>query len=172
MTTIRHPIQTSPAEADALVAKLADTSEGAVKTRDRLFSELKAKLEEQRLFPVLKKHEGTKGLVAGALDDNRQTRKLLAELERTPTDSEAFGAKVAELRKAFQRHVRDDEASAVAGKMEDEKARIEAARRADDDERRAEAKLEREKADAARQAQDERVREEAEAARRAEAKRE
>ena len=192
MTTIRQLIQTSPAKANELFAKLVDTSETAVKTRDRLFSELKAeldlqaKLEEQHLFPVLKKHEETKDLVAEALDGNRQTGKLLTELERTPKDSEAFTAKVAELRKAFQQHVRDEkkellpavvkalsdeEASAVVEKIEDEKAEVEAARREEAEERRAEAKREREETEAERQAVAKLLgREKAEAARQAEAK--
>ena len=45
MTTIRQLIQTSPAKANELLAKLEDTSDTAVKTRDRLFSELKVELE-------------------------------------------------------------------------------------------------------------------------------
>ena len=169
MTTIRQLIQASPAKANELFAKLVDTSETAVKTRDRLFSELKveldlqAELEEQHLFPVLKKHKETKGLVADALNDNRETRKLLAELDRIPKDTEAFGDKVAELRKTFQQHVRDDkkeflpavvkalsdeEASTVVEKIEDEKDQIDAARRADAEKRRAEARREREEAEA------------------------
>ncbi len=44
--------------------------------------ELVAKLEEQHLFPVLRKHKETKDLVQDALHDNKQTRKLLADLER------------------------------------------------------------------------------------------
>ena len=145
MTTIRQLIQSSPAKANELLAKLVDTSETAVKTRDRLFSELKgeiellAKLEEQHLFPVLKKHKETKDLVGEALNDNRETQKLLVELERTPKESEEFAAKVADLRKVFQQHVRDDkkellpailkalsdeEAEAVVGKIEDGKTGI------------------------------------------------
>jgi hypothetical protein len=38
-----------------------------------------------------------------ALNDNKQTRKLLAELERVPKGSEEFAPKVAELRKASSR---------------------------------------------------------------------
>lgn len=175
MTTIRQLIQTSPVRANELFAKLADTSDTAVKTRERLFSELKveldlhAELEEQHLFPVLKKHKETKGLVADALNDNRETRKLLAELERIPKDSKEFGHKVAELKKSFQQHVRDDkkdflpavlkalsdeEASTVVEKIEDEKAQIEAAQRAEADERRAEAKREREQAEASKVAKE------------------
>ena len=177
MTTIRQLIKTSPVKANELFAKLVDTSEAAVKTRDRLFSELKdelelqAELQEQHLFPVLKKHKETKDLVAGALNDNRETRKLMADLEKIPKDSEEFGTKVAEIHKVFQQHVRgekkeflpavvkalsDEEASTVVERIEDEKAQIEAAQRA-------EAKREREQAEAAK-AKHERERAQAEAA--------
>ncbi|MGQ7794633.1 hemerythrin domain-containing protein [Faunimonas sp. B44] len=188
MTTIRQLIHSSPKKANELFAKLVDTSDGAVKTRDRLFSELKdelelhAALEEQHLFPVLKKHKESKDLATEAMKDNRQTRKLLTELESTPKDSEEFGTKVAELKKAFQQHVRDEkkellpavmkalsdeEASTVVENIEDEKAQVEASQRAEADERRAEAKREREDAKAKRereQAKAKREREQAEAA--------
>ncbi len=174
MTTIRQLIYSSPKRANELFAKLVDTSETAVKTRDRLLSELKdelelhAELEEQHLFPVLKKHQETRGLAADALNDNRQTRKLLAELESIPKNSEEFAIKVAELKKVFQQHVRDEkkellpavkkalsdeEVSTVVEKIEDEKAQLEAAQRAEAEERRAKAKAkrEREQADAKRE---------------------
>jgi len=167
MTTIRQFIQTSPAKANELFAKLLETSDNATKTRERLFSELKeelelaAKLEERHLFPVLRKHKQTKDLVQDALADNKETRRLLAQLERTPKNDESFVAKVAELRKSFQQHVRDEkkellpavlkalsdeEAEAVLAGIEDGKAEIEAAKRAEAEERRAEAREQREQA--------------------------
>jgi DNA-directed RNA polymerase beta subunit len=185
MTTIRQLIQTSPAKANELFAKLTETSGNAVKTREKLFADLKAelelqiKLEEQHLFPVLKKRKETKDLVSGALNDNKQTRKLLTELERTPKESEEFASKVAELRKAFQQHVRDErkellpavlkalddeEAEAIVEKIEGAKAEAEAAKRAE-----AEA-AKRAEAEAAKRAEAEAAkRAEAEAAKRAEA---
>lgn len=168
MTTIRQLIQTSPARADDLFAKLLDTSETAVKTRERLFGELKgeletlASLEEQHLFPVLRKHKDLKDLVREALNDNKATRKLLTELDHTPKDSEEFATRVGELRKVFQQHVRDDkkellpailqaltdeEAASVVVRIEAEKSEIEEARRAEALERRVEARQEREKAE-------------------------
>ena len=57
--TLRTLMQAGPAKANELFARLAETSDGAVKTRERLFAELKAELEahtdleEQHLFPVL-----------------------------------------------------------------------------------------------------------------------
>src|SRR3982750_4036140 len=170
MTTIRQLIQTSPAKANELFAKLAETSGNAVKTRERLFAELKeelelqVRLEEQHLFPVLRKRKETKDLVPDALNDNKETRKALSELERTPKESEAFASKVAELRKAFQQHVRDErkellpavlkalddeEAGAIVEKIEGAKAEVEEARGA--------AREEREKAEAAARQERERV---------------
>src|SRR5215212_8304783 len=168
MPTIRQLIQTSPAKATELFAKLADTSGNAVKIRERLFSELKEelelqmRLEEQHLFPVLRKRKETKDLVPDALNDNKQTRKFLTELERTPKESEEFASKVAELRKAFQQHVRDErkdllpavlkalddeEAGAIVEKIEGTKAEVEEAKRTEAEERRAAARDEREKAE-------------------------
>jgi hypothetical protein len=169
MTTIRQLIQTSPARANELFAKLVDTSENAVKTREKLFADLKeelellASLEEQHLFPVLRKHKDLKDLVREALNDNKATRKLLTELDHTPKESEEFATRVAELRRVFQQHVRDDkkellpavlkalsdeEAEAVVERIEAGKAEIEEAKRAEAEERRVEVRREREKAEA------------------------
>ena len=169
MTTIRQLIQTSPARANELFAKLVDTSESAVKTREKLFAELKEELElftsleEQHLFPVLRKHKELKDLVREALSDNKATRKLLTELDHTPKDSEEFTSRVGELRRVFQQHVRDEkkellpavlkalsdeEAEAVVEGFEAGKAEVEEAKRAEAEQRRAEARRERERAEA------------------------
>jgi len=176
MSTIRQLIQTSPTKANELFAKLVDTSERAVKTRERLFAELReelevlASLEEQHLFPVLRKHSEAKDLVTEAVNNNKRTRQLLAELEQIPKESEEFTSKVAELRKAFQQHVRneknellpvilkalsDEEAQAVVETIESEMAEIEEAKRAEAGQRRAEkegADREQEARETARQA--------------------
>src|SRR3982751_4607284 len=152
MPTIRQLIQTSPAKANELFAKLVETSGSAIKTRERLFAELQEelelqmRLEEQHLFPVLRKRKETKDLVPDALNDNKETRKALTELERIPKESDEFASKVAELRKAFQQHVRDErkeflpavlkalddeEAEAIVEKIEGAKAEVEEAKRAE-----------------------------------------
>ena len=169
MTTLRQLIQTSPARVNELFVKLVDTSETAVKTREKIFVELKgelellADLEERHLFPVLRKHKELKDLVREALNDNKATRKLLTELDHTPKDNEEFASRVEELRRVFQQHVRDEkkellpavlkalsdeEAEAVVDRIEAGKAEIEEAKRAEAEERRAEARRQREKAEA------------------------
>ncbi|MGF9764146.1 DUF2382 domain-containing protein [Microvirga sp. 0TCS3.31] len=176
MTTIRQLIQNGPSKANELLARLVDTSDTAVKTRGRLFSDLKtelellATLEEEHLFPVLRKHKETKNLVSEALNDNKQTRKLIADLEQTPKESEEFATKVAELRKVFQQSVRDDknellpailkalsdeEAQGIVENIEAEKAQIEEARRAEGELRRAEARFQRDQEEKALAEQEE-----------------
>jgi hypothetical protein len=173
MTTIRQLIQTNPIKANELFAKLVDTSESAIKTREKLFADLReelellSELEEKHLFPVLWKHKQTKDLVADAIDDNKRMRKILAELDKTPRSSEEFGSKVAELRTVFQQHVRDEkkdllpavlkalsdeEAQAIVESIGDRKAEIEEEKRSEADERRAAARQVREQAENAQQA--------------------
>lgn len=170
MTTIRQLIQTSPIKANDLLTRLAETSDNAVKTRERLLAELKselelsARLEEEHLLPILRKHKETKDLANQALNDNKHALKLLAELEQTPKGSEEFAPKVAELKRVFQQSVRDErkellpavakvlsdeEAQTVVGKIEDGKAEFEESRRAEAEQRRAEQRRERDQADEA-----------------------
>jgi iron-sulfur cluster repair protein YtfE (RIC family) len=112
--TLRTLMQAGTAKATDLFTRLADTSDGAVKTRERLFTELTAELEthtdleEQYLFPVLRKHAETKELVAGAIRDNKELRTALAELGQLPKNDESFLARLAELRKMFRQHARDE----------------------------------------------------------------
>ena len=187
--TLRQVIHSGPAKANELFAKLAETSDGAVKTRERLFAELKAELEllagleEQHLFPVLRKRPETKALAADALADNKQVRALLAELEPMPKEGQDFPGKLAELRKVFQQHVRDEkrellpavakalseeEAQTVAEKIAAGKADAEEAQREEAERQRAEARREREEAEAERAKQEEAERQQAEAKRKRE----
>ncbi|MDF2810309.1 MAG: hypothetical protein K0S56_1340 [Microvirga sp.] len=136
--------QAPPDKANELFDKLLATSDAAVKVRERLFKDLKdelellATLQEEHLFPVLDRH-GMQDLVREATSDNQETSSLLAELERMPKDSAEFKGKVGELKRVFQQQIRDDkkellpavlkvlsdeEANAVAEKVEEEMANI------------------------------------------------
>jgi hypothetical protein len=114
MTPNRTIGQTPPDQANELFAQLLDSSHEAVELREQLLAalsqelELLASLQEQHLFPVLEQNPETADLVRGARDDQQQTRTLLDELAATPKDSDVFLARVAELRKVFQQHIRND----------------------------------------------------------------
>jgi hypothetical protein len=141
--------QTPPDKANELFEKLLATSDQAVKTRERLFADLKeelellASLQEEHLFPVLRRHE-MQDLLRDASSDNEETAALLGELERMPKNSAEFISKVTELRRVFQQHIRDDrkqllpavlkvlsdeEANAIVETVEDEMANIDEAKR-------------------------------------------
>jgi hypothetical protein len=143
MTPNRTIGQTPPDQANELFAQLLKTTHDAVELRERLFSDLRqelellASLQEEHLLPVLEQNPETADLVRSARDDQQQTRALLSELGAMPKDSDPFLAKVAELRKVFQQHIRNDknellpvvlkvlsaeEAEAVVEKVEEEVA--------------------------------------------------
>jgi hypothetical protein len=165
MTSNKKFSQTSPDRANELFAKLLDTSDNAVKTRERLFSDLKeelellANLQEQYLFPILRKHQEMSDLVHEATNDNKETSALLEELGQMPKGSPEFIKKVADLRKVFQQHIRDDkkellpavlkvlsdeEVEAVVEKVEDEMVAVEQAKRNEAEQRQLETKRARE----------------------------
>ncbi|WP_201842651.1 phasin family protein [Microvirga zambiensis] len=144
MTTIRQYSKAPPDRANELFEKLLATSDSAIKSRERLFADLKTELEllatlqEDHLFPVLTRH-GMQDLVREATSDNAKTAALLGELDGMSKSSSEFINKVAELRRIFQQHIRDDrkellpavlkvlseeEILAVAEKVEDEMATI------------------------------------------------
>src|SRR3954468_13797527 len=173
--SLRTLMQAGPAKANELFAKLSETSDGAVKTRDKLFSELKAELElhisleEQHLFPILRRNAETKDLVAEAIKDNKELRAKLAELEALPKNDEAFPERLKELQKTFRQHARDDkrellpavqqalseeQVQTVTERMEGGLAEGEQARQDEAEERRTKARQEREEVEfQARQAE-------------------
>ena len=179
--TLRQTIQAAPANTSELIGKLADTSNQAVKTRERLFEQLTHELslyvdvEEEHFVPLLREHAETKALAADAAKGNKELRAQLSAMGKMPKDNNEFLASLGELKKSFQQHVRDErkellpavlkvlsgkEASEAAEKMEATVAEAEEVKRA---EKRAEA------ANAKRQAAEtERAEEEARAAVRAE----
>lgn len=166
--TLRSLMQAGPAKANELFAKLSETSDGAVKTRQRLFAELKAELEfhtsleEQHLFPVLRRNPETKDLVADAIRDNKELRAKVAELDGMAKNDAIFSERLSELQKVFRQHARDDrkellpavqralseeQVQGVTDKMEAGIAEAEQAKQDEAEERRAKARQEREEAE-------------------------
>ncbi|QRM32466.1 phasin family protein [Microvirga sp. VF16] len=167
MATSGRFSQTPPDKVNEFFDKLLATSDNAVKTRERLFGDLKEELEllailhEQHLFPVLRRH-GMDDLLRDATSDNAETSALLADLERMPKNSSEFLGHLAELKRVFQQHIRDDkkellpavlkvlsdeEAKAVVEQVEDDMA-------GSDETKRAEARSSREQGEAVRQVTD------------------
>ena len=163
--TLRTLMQAGAAKATELFAKLADTSDNAVKTRERLFAELKTALEqhvdleEAHLFPILRKQPETKELVTTAIRDNKELRAKLGELDALSKSDETFLGKLAELQKAFRQHARDekrellpavekalseDQLQSLVGKMETTLAEADQVQQDQAEEKRAAARQQRE----------------------------
>ncbi|MGZ8364531.1 MAG: phasin family protein [Caulobacteraceae bacterium] len=168
MTPLRT-IQTAPAKANDLFSRIADTTPGAVKTRETLFADLKAELEliasleRDHLLPVLKKHNGTKALAPKITERLKDMADMLRRLDAAPKEGTEFPGQVAELKKLFQAHLRDEknellpaikkalsdeEIQAVADQVAAQKAEVEQAERDADEARRAAARLAREQEEA------------------------
>ena len=179
--SFRILMQAGPAKVNELFARLSETSDGAVKTREKLFAELQAELElhisleEQHLFPILRRTAETKGLVTDAIKDNKELRTNLAELEALPKNDENFPERLKELQKAFRQHARDEkrellpavqralseeQVQSVAEKIEAGVAEAERAKHDELEQRRLRTRQEREEAErqAERQAEAERAR--------------
>ncbi|MEA2729207.1 MAG: hypothetical protein QOF70_3682 [Acetobacteraceae bacterium] len=166
--SLRTVMQAGPAKANELFARLLDTSDGAMKTREKLFTELKTELElhtsleEQHLFPILRRNAETKELVAAAIKDNKELRAKLIELETLPKNDEAFPEQLKELQKTFRQHARDEkrellpavqralseeQVQGVTEKMEAGVANAEQARQDEVEARRLKARQQREQAE-------------------------
>src|SRR3954465_11145045 len=92
--TLKALMQAGPTKANELFTRLAETSSTALKTRERLYPELKSELErpvargESPLSPTLCKQAETKDLVAAAIRDNKDLRGKLGELDALPKNDE------------------------------------------------------------------------------------
>ena len=167
MTTNGRFNRIPPDRANELFEKLLATSNTATKTRERLLAELKeelellASLQEEHLFPVLRRH-ARPDLLQEALTGNEETNALLAELERMPKNSAEFISQATELRNVFQRHIRDDRKEllpAVLEALNDEQAnamveKVEVEMASIDEMKRAESRLAREQGEAVQRVTD------------------
>jgi hypothetical protein len=107
-------IKREHAKTSNLFEKLADTSDSALKTRGRLFDQLKHGLEAHQkamqdvVYPILLQHVETQNLLPQLREQNDRAR-IIDELERTPKDHEDFLTKVKQLRRSVEQHLRNEE---------------------------------------------------------------
>jgi hypothetical protein len=107
-------IQDGLGKADSLFSRLAQSGPNAVKTRERLFQELKSELsdlsrfERHHLIPALGDQKKTLPLIKALEKDAEKVAELLAELDAAPRTGDAFVHKLTELKVAFQAHVRNE----------------------------------------------------------------
>src|SRR6185437_552073 len=83
-----------------LIDKLSETSSGAVKTRERVLSQLRSQLEfhtralQEQVLPELEKHEATRNLAAEVGKGQDQLGRTLAQLVDLPENDRDFSRKL------------------------------------------------------------------------------
>lgn len=98
-----------------LFEQLVDTTERAVKKREQLFPKLKmeldvhARIEEDIFYPATLAREETHKITNEAYAEHDQVKKLLAEIEALPVDSEEWTAKMTVLMEDVEHHVGEEE---------------------------------------------------------------
>ena len=99
------------------VADLFSQAEQATtdKQKQQLFEQIKAELEnhtqieETVLYPTLQKYEELKDYVLEAIEEHRQVKTLLQEIERLTNGSEKFDAKLKVMKENVEHHVEEEE---------------------------------------------------------------
>ena len=98
-----------------LFAKLDETTERGVKTREELFAQLKqeldvhARIEEQIFYPAIKEAEETHEITLEAIEEHNVVKQLLSELETLPVSEETWTAKLTVLKENVEHHVEEEE---------------------------------------------------------------
>lgn len=102
-------------KAKRLFEQLSDTSDRAVKSRERLFAQLKQELElhteveEEHFYPALRDQEETKDLVEEAFEEHNEVKEMLEELDGADKDDESWSEQLAELKENVEHHVQEEE---------------------------------------------------------------
>lgn len=98
-----------------LLSKLDETGDTAVKTREKLFAQLKQELmthseaEEKTFYDALKEVDQTHEIVLEGFEEHHVSNTLLAELDALPRDDEHWGAKLSVLKENVEHHVEEEE---------------------------------------------------------------
>ncbi len=104
-----------------IFAKLEETTERALKTREELFTRLQTELEvhsrieEQIFYPAIKDAEETHEITLEAFEEHAVVKTLLEELASDPKDTEEWAAKLKVLKENVEHHVEEEEGDMFAG---------------------------------------------------------
>jgi len=99
------------------VKKLFAEAEGTEdeKKKRRIFDEIKTELEthsrieEEVFYPAMQEHEELKDMVLEAIEEHKQVKTLLREMESLVSDSEKFEPKLSVLMENVEHHAEEEE---------------------------------------------------------------
>ncbi|MFZ7127856.1 MAG: hemerythrin domain-containing protein [Desulfobacterales bacterium] len=104
-------------EVDDLLEELEETSDGAVKTREKLFAKLKEELvphmkaEEKAFYPPLKGDKNAREDALESLQEHHVAELVLKELDRLDKGDEVWGAKLSVFKEIVSHHVEEEEST-------------------------------------------------------------
>ena len=99
----------------SMLRKLDETTERAEVTRTEGLEKLKQELtvheaiEEEILYPALIEFAKTKDITLEAYEEHHVVDTILAELEQTPVDDEAWAAKLTVMKENLEHHIEEEE---------------------------------------------------------------
>ena len=97
------------------VRKLFTQAEQDQKQQKSLFNQIKQELEthtfieETVFYPAMEKHEELKDMVLESIEEHRQVKTLLKEMDNLASDSEKFEPKLKVLRENVEHHAEEEE---------------------------------------------------------------
>jgi hemerythrin superfamily protein len=99
------------------VKELFEEAEAAEdqKEKTRIFSEIQtelethARIEETVFYPAMEKHEELKDMVLESIEEHKQVKTLLKEIDNLKADSEKFEPKLAVLMENVEHHAEEEE---------------------------------------------------------------
>ena len=101
------------AELKELLEKAESAEQG--KERAAIFDKIKtelethARIEENVFYPVVQKHEELKDMVLESLEEHKQVKTLLREMDNLSKDSEKFEPKLKVLKENVEHHAEEEE---------------------------------------------------------------
>ena len=99
------------------VKELFEQAEGTEdqKKKEKIFSEIKselethARIEETVFYPAMQEHEELKDMVLESLEEHKQIKTLLKEIDNLKSDSEKFDPKLKVLMENVEHHAEEEE---------------------------------------------------------------
>jgi hemerythrin superfamily protein len=101
----------------AKVKELFEEAEGTEnqKEKERIFEEINselethARIEETVFYPAMQKHQELKDMVRESLEEHKQIKALLKEIDNLKSDSEKFDSKLQVLIENVEHHAEEEE---------------------------------------------------------------
>lgn len=102
-------------EVKQLFKKIEDSSDGAIKTREKTYKELMrelmvhARVEERIVYPRLREIEKLEDTVKEGIEEHHVAEQLMEEIAQMAASDEQWMAKVSVLKEMVEHHVEEEE---------------------------------------------------------------